>query len=48
MTMSDAQFYPAVASLLRILAEQEPDRRVAHLAEEAERRAAEARKAREG
>lgn len=43
MTMSDAQFYLAVATLLRVLAEQEPGRRVVHLAEEAERRAMEAR-----
>lgn len=43
MNMTDAQFYPAVASLLRVLSEQEPDRRVAHLAAEAERRAAEAK-----
>lgn len=41
--MTDEQFYPAVASLLRVVSEQEPDRRVAHLAAEAERRAAEAK-----
>lgn len=43
MTMTDEQFYPAVASLLRVVSEQEPDRRVAHLAAEAERRAMEAK-----
>lgn len=43
MTMTDLQFYTSVESLLRILAEQEPERRVVHLAAEAERRAAEAK-----
>lgn len=41
--MTDLQFYTSVESLLRILAEQEPERRVVHLAAEAERRAAEAK-----
>lgn len=41
--MTDAQFHTSVATLLRVIAEQEPYRRVAHLAEEAERRAMEAK-----